>query len=429
LKECSPWPGTAAALFNRWQGSSVDWQLLGMTFGATFLGATGLHSLAALVHARHHVFKQRRHYAKCREAFNEQLTGALKLARACKPIFRAWTGERPFRVAAVVDEAAGFKSFYLVPADGKSLPPFEPGQYLTFSLPVDPQRKPIIRCYSLSDRPREDYYRVTIKLAQKGQGSDYFHHGIQVGSILAIQAPQGAFFLDPTDQLPIVLIAGGVGITPILSMANSIVHNRSGRAVYLFAGFRNSSEHPCREQLAVLVEQQNFRCDVSYSRPLPTDRIGHDYSHLGHVTIVRLRQLLPSNNFRFYVCGPPAMMEDLIPALYQWGVPEKHVHFEAFGPASIKGLNMKTHNTLCQVGFARAKSELTWKGEFTSLLDFATAEGIALDSGCRAGNCGACVSKVLEGKVSHTKTPGVPLAVDECLTCIGIPENDVVLDA
>jgi uncharacterized protein len=400
-----------------------------MVSGAALLGASGLQTLAALVVARKRTHTRHRRYADHREKFREQLRGAVKRARAAKPIFRAWTGERPFRVAAVVDEAVGYKSFYLVPADGQPLPPFEPGQYLTFSLPIDPHRKPVIRCYSLSERPREDYYRVTIKLVEPGRGSGYFHHHVTVGSTLQVQAPQGAFFLDPTDQLPIVLVAGGVGITPILSMANSIVHNRSERMVYLFAGFRNSREHPCREQLAALVEQKNFRCDISYSRPLATDRMGHDHSHLGHATIIRLRQLLPSNNFRFYVCGPPALMEDLVPALYQWGVPESHVHFEAFGPASVKGLIKTLYTAPCQVGFAKSKSELTWKGEYPSLLDFATAEGMTLDSGCRAGNCGACVAKVLKGKVTHTKTPGIPLGADECLTCIGVPVGDVVLDA
>jgi ferredoxin-NADP reductase len=399
-----------------------------MVSGATLLGLSGLQTLALFVTARHRAFKRRQRYAERRANFCNQLTGAVKWARAAKPIFRAWTDIRTFRVAAIIDEAVGYKSFYLVPSDGQPLPPFEPGQYLTFSLPINAQHKPIIRCYSLSERPREDYYRVTIKLTDKGQGSSYFHNHVQVGSTLSAQAPQGAFFLDPSDQLPIVLIASGVGITPILSMANSIVHDRSERMVYLFAGFRNSSEHPCREQLAVLVEQKNFHCDVSYSQPLPIDRMGHDYSHFGRVTMMRIRQLLPSNNFRFYVCGPPTMMENLVPGLYQWGVPEKHVHFEAFGPASVPGLKTNRRTAACQVGFARTKSELTWKGEFTSLLDFATNEGVVLDSGCRAGNCGACAVKILEGKVSHTKIPGVPLGADECLTCISVPESNVVLD-
>lgn len=415
----------------------MDWPSLGMVSGAALLGASGLQTLAALAGNRRRQLKRRKRYAEHRDQFDKKFIGTLNWARAAKPIFKAWAGERPFRIAAIVDEAIGYKSFYLVPADGQPLPRFEPGQYLTFSLPVDPQRKPIVRCYSLSDRPREDYYRVTVKLAEPpnhslpaGQGSGHFHTLVKVGSTVHVQAPQGAFFLNPTDQLPVVLISAGVGITPILSMASSIVHDRQERSVYLFAGFRNSSEHPCRDQLAEIAKSANILCDVSYSKPLATDRFGHDYNHLGHTTIIRLRQVLPSNNFQFYVCGPPSMMEELVPALWKWGVPESHVHFEAFGPASLRGLQKHTTLTMpYQVSFAKSHSELTWKGEFSSLLDFAEQEGIMLDHGCRAGSCGQCVLKVLEGKVAHTKTPGVSLAPDECLACIGVPESDIILEA
>jgi ferredoxin-NADP reductase len=343
-------------------------------------------------------------------------------------------------VAAIVDEAVGYKSFYLVAADGRALPRFEPGQYLIFSLPIDPDRKPIVRCYSLSDRPREDYYRVTIKKSESplespelptGRGSSYFHHHVKVGSELSVQAPQGAFFLDPTDQLPIVLIAGGIGITPLLSMASSIAHERSPQTLYCFAGFRNSNEHPFQEQIATLAQTDNIHCDITYSRPLTDDRLGRDYQYQGHISIVRLRQMLPSNNFRFYLCGPAGMMEQIVPGLLNWGVPEKHIHFEAFGPASVKSMNKKG-NTVCQpcrVDFAKSSTELVWKGDFTALLDLAEDAGLVLDSGCRAGNCGQCLVKVRSGIVAHSKTPGVPLGDDECLTCIGQPQGEVVLEA
>ncbi|TWU24586.1 2Fe-2S iron-sulfur cluster-binding protein [Bythopirellula polymerisocia] len=422
------------------QGCNVDWQSLGIVSGAALIGVSGLEALATIVGNRSRTSRLRRRYQDQRTRFEKQLAGELKYARATKPIYRAWAGERPFRVAAIVDEAVGYKSFYLVAADGRALPRFEPGQYLTFSLPVDPHRKPIVRCYSLSDRPREDYYRVTIKRSESpleradlpsGQGSSYFHHRAKVGSELKVQAPQGAFFLDPTDHLPIVLIAGGVGITPLLSMASSIVHERSSRSVYFFAGFRNSSEHPFKKQIASLAQAENIHSDITYSRPLADDRLGRDYQYQGHISIVRLRQLLPSSNFRFYLCGPAGMMEQLVPGLLNWGVPEKHIHFEAFGPASVKSLHKKG-NTLCQpcrVEFTKSNTELLWKGDFSDLLDLAEDAGLVLDSGCRAGNCGQCLVKVRSGKVAHSKTPGVPLGDDECLTCIGQPQGEVVLDA
>ncbi len=409
----------------------MDWQSLGMVSGAALLGVSGLVSLAAVVLNRSQTLRRRRSYQDQRTRFEQQLAGELKYARATKPIFRAWTGDRPFRVAAVVDEAVGYKSFYLVAADGQALPRFEPGQYLTFRLPVDPHRKPIVRCYSLSDRPREDYYRVTIKHEGAGQGSNYFHKRVKVGSVLNVQAPQGAFFLDPTDQLPIVLIAGGIGITPLLSMASSIVHERSPRTVYVFTGFRNGSEHPFREQMSKLAQNESIHCDVNYSRPLTDDRMGRDYHYQGHISIVRLRQVLPSSNFRFYLCGPAGMMEQLVPGLLNWGVPERHIHFEAFGPATVKSMRKSGSAACkpCRVEFANSGTDLLWKGDFPALLDLAENAGLALDSGCRAGNCGQCLVKVRSGKITHSKTPGVPLGDDECLTCIDQPQGDVVLEA
>lgn len=417
----------------------MDWESLGIVSGATLLGASGLQSLAAVVVGKKRAIKRRQRCIARRARFRQRLTAELKYARAAKPIFKAWAGEREFRVAAVVDEALGYKSFYLAPADGRPLPPFEPGQYLTFSLPTDAQRKPIVRCYSLSERPREDFYRVTIKLAEPpagsrnapaGQGSSYFHHRVKVGNSLRVQAPQGAFFLNPTDQLPIALVSGGVGVTPLLSMVSQIVHERSERQVYWFAGFRNSQEHPCREQMASLAQAENIHYDVCYSRPLAEDLLGRDYNYHGHATIVRLRQVLPSNNYRFYVCGPPGMMEQLVPGLRNWGVPEPHIHFEAFGPASVQGLNKSAGLTgPCHVEFAKANAQLVWNGEYPSLLDMAENEGVVLESGCRAGNCGQCLVRVRSGNVTHTKTPGIPLEADECLACIGIPLGDVVLEA
>jgi hypothetical protein len=386
---------------------------------------------AYLVRRRRHAAHQR--YQRQRTAFDRHLQSVLQWARAAKPIFKAWSGARPFRVAAVVDEALDCKSFYLTPVDGRPLPRFEAGQYLTFPLTVRPLERPVVRCYSLSERPREDYYRVTIKRISRpapGQGSTYFHGHVQVGTTLDVQAPQGAFFLDPRDETPAVLVGAGIGITPIMSMINSIVSRHSGRKTYVFAGFRNSREQPFVEVLRELKgKHDTLRLDVSYSRPTPADRLGRDYDHRGRIDVTRLRDILPSNNFQFYICGPAALMESLVPALWEWGVPEEHVHFEAFGPASVQSLRSHTAVGPCLVEFARAGQQLTWSGEQASLLEFAEASGVALDFGCRAGNCGQCLISLREGKVTHVKKPGLPLGERDCLACVAVPQGDVVLEA
>lgn len=420
----------------------VDWQTLGMASGAILLGAAGLRAAGAAYGSTRRARAARLRFVDRQKTFAQRLEGTMQWATATRPAFKAWSAARPFRVAGVVQESQDCKSYYLTPVDGRPLPRFEPGQYLTFHLPIDPRQQPLVRCYSLSERPREDYYRVTIKQMAApvgqadilpGQGSGYFHKQIKVGSTLEVQAPQGAFFLDPTNQLPVVLVGGGIGITPVLSMANSIAHERSSREVYLFAGFGNSSEQPFHENFSEFTEQDNIHTDISYSRPMPADQIGRNYDHRGHVDISRLKEVLPSNNYCFYVCGPPGMMENLVPALREWGVPDKHIGYEAFGPASVKGLRDGEQHQLgtqpCEVDFSISEKSCHWNGEHQSLLELAESEGVVLDYGCRAGNCGQCLVTVQQGQVAHVKEPGVPLSKDECLTCIGIPQSDVQVQA
>jgi ferredoxin-NADP reductase len=410
-----------------------------MLSGATLLGAAGLRAAAGVRSLR----RRGRTEADCtelrRKEFATQLQTALQWARASQPTLRAWTGTRPFRVSAVVDEAEARRSYYLMPEDGRPLPRFEPGQYLTFHLPSGDPSRPLVRCYSLSERPREDFYRVTVKrvaspadqpLAPPGTGSNYFHREVLPGARLEAEAPQGAFFLDPTDQLPVVLIGAGIGVTPIMSMAAALVHARDPRPIYLLAGFRNSREHPFRARLAEFkADVPNLRIDVSYSRPLGVDRPARDYDHRGHVGMARLRRVLPSSNFRYYVCGPAAMMESLVPALLEWGVPAAHIRYEAFGPASVKGLRDGDATAPCAVQFARSGVEARWTGAESSLLELAEQSGVQLDYGCRAGSCGQCRVMIAAGRVVHAKQPGVQLVDGECLACIARPEGDVVVEA
>ncbi len=403
---------------------------MGMISGAAMLGAAGVHAVQAV---RGLVRKREREIenAERRQAtFANQLEAAMHWARASQPALKAWAGVRAFRVSAVVDEAQACRSFYLVPEDGRPLPRFEPGQYLTIHLPTADPMRPLVRCYSLSERPREDFYRVTVKHVEGGRGSSHLHREMRPGAVLQVEAPQGAFFLDPTDDGPLVLVGAGIGVTPIVSMAAALVHRRDARPVFIFTGFRNSREHPFRVRMEELAaEAANLTLDVSYSRPLATDRQGHEYSNAARVDVARLRRVLPSNNFRFYVCGPAAMMESLVPRLREWGVPAEHIHYEAFGPASVKGLGGPGGSAPCDVQFARSAKAVRWTGKQASLLELAEQGGVRLESGCRAGSCGQCRVMLAAGRVTHAKPPGVALVDGECLACIARPEGDVVVEA
>lgn len=340
-----------------------------------------------------------------------------------------WVGLRKFEVTDVIDECETVKSFILKPHDKKELATFAPGQFLTFSLDVPGQNKRVVRCYSLSEKPRDDFYRVTIKRLKDGVGSGFFHDSVGVGSILDIKAPSGGFTLDTEKESPVVLIGGGVGITPLLSMLNQITDEQPSRKVWLFFGVRNSSDHIMKAHLErVSRECANVEIRTFYSRATDTDKTGIDYDFGQRMSLEHLRKELPSNNFEFYLCGGAEMMKSMIDALKTWGVPEKQIHKEAFGPASVGKPAVKSG---VSVIFSKSKKTVAWTGETTSLLELAEESGISTidSSGCHAGSCGTCKTAVKGGKFSYVQDPSSDVEAGSCLTCISVPESDVILDA
>ncbi len=142
--------------------------------------------------------------------------------------------------------------------------------------------------------------------------------------------------------------------------------------------------------------------------------------------------MLPSNNYEYYMCGPPPFMTSITEGLAEWGVPDRDVHFEAFGPASAK----KTAPPPAAAGaaeitvtFDKSGTSLTWSADAGSLLDFAEDNDIQIDSGCRAGNCGTCVTAVKSGEVTYLHEPGEMPDAGTVLTCISVPKGDISLDA
>jgi hypothetical protein len=411
-----------------------------MAFGLLLGAWVGVQGLLLAVRSAIGSSRKRRQFQARRDEFRQQIATTAKIARASKAI-PEWDGWRPFRVVAIVDEAIDTKSFYLSPVDGRPLPAFLPGQYLTFRLHPPNSNAPIVRCYSLSDYPHEDFYRCTIKLVRPpagrpdlplGRGSSFFHEYVHVGDVVEARSPAGTFLLDAASTDPVVLIGAGIGITPLISMMSAAIHAGRKRSVHLLLGFRNSGEHPFKGHLEKLAEEhQNLRLQVSYSAPLPRDVLYRDFNHDGRVTIDRLREVLPSSNYHFYLCGPGAMMESLVPELLDWGVPESHIHYEAFGPASVKtGRGTTASKTEpCEVHFERSARNAVWDGSYNSLLEFGEANGLALPSGCRAGSCGECMTAVRSGEVRMLKPSGVTVPGGHCLTCISVPTGPLVLDA
>lgn len=351
---------------------------------------------------------------------------------------RSWEGYRKFEIVRKEREARDIFSFYLEPHDGQAIPGFDPGQHLTFRLRIPDREAPVVRCYSLSDSPVEaDHYRVTIKRlvgrdgAPPGVASSFFCENLSQGDIVDAQAPSGHFSLDMTRNRPIVMMAAGVGLTPLLSMLLTICETGSKREAWFIYGVRDQSEHVMADELRELGRLfENIHIVICYSEPSATCEQGRDYDHQGWVDVELLKRVLPSNNFEFYICGPPPMMNGAISGLKEWGVPDKDVHFEAFGAASARSKTTEASPVAsCEVVFSRSKLAATWEASSGSLLDFAEAQGVVIDSGCRAGSCGSCSTAVKEGEVEHTIDPGARAEEGSCLVCVAEPRGRVVLDA
>ncbi len=393
--------------------------------------------------------RERKTQAIALRLFQERVDAVRAVAKKTQDAVSGWNGWRKFEVMKREPEPGDVCSFYLRPHDGKPLPGFKPGQYLTFQLNIPGRDKPLVRCYSLSDGPRNEYYRVSIKRcpAPKGKpeippgiSSNFFHDHVKEGEILDVRAPGGHFYLDLEATGPVVLIGGGIGITPVLSMINTLTLDGTlKRQVHFFLGVRNSKDHPMKAHLEELTRlHDKLKLHVCYSNPDDKDVKDRDYQHAERVSIDLFKRVLPSNNFDFYLCGPPPMMESIVPGLEAWGVPDERVHFEAFGPASVKKAKKDEPVVVAEAGaapvtlevvFAKSNRTCAWTPASGTLLEFAEKNGVTLDSGCRAGNCGTCLTAVKEGEVAYANPPGAAPEKGSCLTCVAVPKTKLVLDA
>lgn len=414
--------------------------------GLLLLAVLGFQSFLGLCLGLRRLTLSREHSRATRERLALEIKTAMARCKQAEEQHLQWQGHRKFRVARKEMECENVCSFYLAPHDRKPLPPFKPGQYLTFQLAIPGQEKPVVRCYSLSDSPgRGDLYRVTIKKivplpdqpdGKPGLASSFFHDHVNEGDLLNVKAPSGHFFLDLGQERPVVLVGGGVGATPVLSMMNAIVESGSSREVHCFLGFRDGREHFQKQHVERLAsEHPNFHLHVCYSRPGAADRKGVDYEFDERVTVALLKRVLPSSNYDYFLCGPAAMMQSLAEGLEAWGVPSQSVFYEAFGPATVKKkavaepLSADTPAASLQITFSKSGKSAAWTPGCGSILELAEAHGVRMDSGCRAGNCGSCMVAVKSGAFEHM-IPGVAATeAGSCLACVARPKSDLVVDA
>ncbi|MFT3805074.1 MAG: NO-inducible flavohemoprotein [Burkholderiaceae bacterium] len=238
-----------------------------------------------------------------------------------------WRGARPFRIAGKVRESSEIVSFHLAPVDGGPVVAHQPGQYIGVRLSIDGEEHR--RNYSLSAAPDGHRFRISVKREPEGRVSNHLHDAMREGDTLDVFPPAGHFTLQP-GQRPIVMISGGVGITPLLAMLEPAID--SGRDVTFIHCARNADVHAFRERIDALAEREP-RLKRYYCYEQPSPHVEADA--VGLIDERMLARWLPATrDVDAYFLGPKPFMRVIKRGLQALGVPETQTRFEFFGPAA-----------------------------------------------------------------------------------------------
>jgi ferredoxin-NADP reductase len=348
---------------------------------------------------------------------------------------RPWKGYRQFRVCDITTEADGVRAVTFTAQDGCALPDYLPGQHIEIKATIGTE---VVRAYSLTGAARvssRTHYSIAVRRQEErgpngqtfqGKMSSYIDGQLQVGDSIELAAPAGKYVLPEASHQPVILTAGGIGITPFISLLESLPDG-SPMEIWLFYSNRNSQTHAFRSRMAFHTARlPGLTVSDHYSAPLPSDILGRDFDSRDRITAAVVPEDLITRQARFYMCGPSAMMNAFAEGLIARGVPHFDIFRELFtapiGPLTDDG---KTYT----VTFSRSREiPIAWTSTNGPILNFAEGEGLSLPSGCRVGECESCAVQIVSGRVRYlngveSDDPSV------CLTCSAVPASNLVLDA
>jgi nitric oxide dioxygenase len=246
-----------------------------------------------------------------------------------------WTGWRDFRIERRQQESDLITSFILRPTDGGTVLRHRPGQYLTFWLDI-PGHHPLKRNYSISSAPDAGYYRISVKREPYGLVSRWLHDAAQPGTVLKVAPPTGEFFIKEPPTRPVVLVSGGVGLTPLVSMLEAIAARQSPglRTIFVHGAF-NGSTHAMGPRARELAAHSGgaISTHVFYEEPRSDDVPGRDYDETGLISLAWLERNTPMAEADYYLCGPRPFLRTFVAGLAHAGVASERIHYEFFGPA------------------------------------------------------------------------------------------------
>ena len=335
-----------------------------------------------------------------------------------------WKGK--LRVAAIFRETPDVKTFRLRDPHGRAIPfAFVPGQFLTFSAEID--GKLVRRSYTIaSSAAQTSHVEATIKREEPGIFSDYMHDKIGEGDLVDVMGPSGAFTFRGLEADSVVLIGGGVGITPLMAAIRYLTDTAWPGEIFLVYGARTTADFIFRDELEYLQRRHTkLRVTATMVRAAGSAWMGPQ----GNITKEMLTQAVPEiGKRRIHLCGPPGMMEAIRRILAELGVAAEQIKTEAFGPARgavpPPGVTMVVPAgpqpeevidaaapapsqvkvptigpATASIRFARS-NKVAVLSPHQTVLEVAESVDVAIDYACRVGVCGTCKTRLLEGKVT-----------------------------
>jgi len=360
---------------------------------------------------------------------------------------------RTFVVKDKVRESATITSLYFAPQTQAHWLPFEAGQFLTLRVPKG-DGSYIHRNYTVSSPPHlQNVYRISVKREvaptadlPDGLSSCWLHDTLQPGMEVAIDGPRGAFKLNKNSDKPVILLSGGVGLTPTVSMLHVLVQETT-RPVWFIHACDGADVHALRDEVDQLAKLRSgihihycYRC---------TDKDQEKCHSTGFITRQTLQSILPLDDYEIYMCGPPPFMQTLYQILITLGVRREHIFYEFFGPASLltvpdqaekitASTNLadetltehqgKQDSKTIEIRLNKSNKTLIWDEKSQSLLEFLEAQGIEPEFSCRAGICSTCQQGILNGQVEYFEEPLDELPEGRLLLCCSRPLTSIILD-
>jgi ferredoxin-NADP reductase/ferredoxin len=315
-------------------------------------------------------------------------------------------------------------------SEGADIPfAFLPGQFLT--LHIAPGGVPIKRSYTIASAPtRPQHIEITVKREEQGLVSRWLHDVLAPGDEVTVEAPSGNFHFTGEGAESVLLIGGGVGITPMMSVVRYLTDVGWPGTVHLVLGFRTPADFIFRDEVDRLATRHaNLRVSVTMSEPDPS--WSGSKGHIDRALLAAAVEDLASQ--RAHICGPPTMMEAVKAALIALGMPETQIRTEAFGTAKRHptARNRAAGIVAGKVYFQASNATVTLaKG--ATILDAADEVGIFIDNACRSGTCGSCRVRLASGAVRMPVDDALTAAEKAdgyILACQAEISGDVAVDA